>query len=1154
MPSVANNKDGPLNDFRTTRGITVLFLSPRNNITNISVGMEEEQTTYRMTTRGITRHYVDSPVSGQVDSSASNSMNLSHSSEDEQQHSEFHVESSTDSLFRTPTLSTRGRKRRSYEESVAVSAESLIAGRRGRPRGSARARGVGRRASGTYSQEDADESSLLSMTIIDNWIEEYERHPDNALVQLQQFFISCCGCKGIISSVMLQTMEYSEIIRQMTDQFDEDTGDYPLVMPGPLWKKFKQTLADFVLLLVNKCKSSYVFDQRLMDGVIQLLTGLADSQVRAFRHTSTFIAMKLSSALVDVALELVDLKAKNIKQVETEKAKLRVEGPNSRLDILINKKAEIDDKTEDIRQMLTYIFKSVFVHRYRDIVPDIRSICINELGQWMSIYPDHFLEDSYLKYIGWSLYDKVSDVRLKCILALLPLYGQPHMAQKLELFTNKFKDRLVSMVMDKDSDVAVRACQLLTEIYRIYPSALTLKDCVPIYEMVYCNHRGLAQAAGEFLNTKVFQNLQVLTSEKNRVNDNAKQLIIDLVQFFVEGDCHDHAAYLVDALIDTNPMIKDWKTMADLLLSGEAEGFESELIEVLVCSVKQAASGESPIGRAHISRKGSILNKDVRLLQEDRARLSEVLIPQLPQLLQRFIADRDKVANLITVPLYFQLDMYMASRLEKHLDELMSILESIVEKHADDEILQCVAEVMSYFTTNVAVAQHTETHHLKMLDGLALQLRHSIQHFHREQTVDEEDDAAMLAAFRKITAFAMFEDLKKWQLWDATLSVLINADDKQVSRDIGEKAVILLFAILSWDINRLVTEQEPNKAEAIKKLRKHRDQFTALVTSIMMSGASGVENAFLCFVDALMMFNGLPDKSLSIELNKDITRALSMFVEDNVFVEENDAERSLDQQTQVELMHKRRKILVQFCKLILHGILPIYEACIVLQFYTKFYTDFGDILKTLLTKCRDIDRLSCARAVATALCHHYEEIKRASEGNCIDPNSDDFVSIRDLAKRFSNLFGSDPIKSREALAIIHKDGIVFALKNEDNISRNSQHTNLGFLEILCEFSGKLLRQDKISVLRYLEKHGEAFAKEEPYMIYKASLQVKFKYFLLFEIFFFIIFKGIGLMGIERNDDVSTVRSLAVRGRSRGRGRGKGTPTYTSAASVYSGDD
>lgn len=62
---------------------------------------------------------------------------------------------------------------------------------------------------------------------------------------------------------------------------------------------------------------------------------------------------------------------------------------------------------EDVRHMLTYLFKSVFVHRYRDILADARSICIAELGYWIEIYPEHFLEDSYLKYIGWTLYDKV---------------------------------------------------------------------------------------------------------------------------------------------------------------------------------------------------------------------------------------------------------------------------------------------------------------------------------------------------------------------------------------------------------------------------------------------------------------------------------------------------------------------------------------------------------------------------------------------------------------------------------------------------------------------------------------------------------------------------------------------------------------------------
>lgn len=49
-----------------------------------------------------------------------------------------------------------------------------------------------------------------------------------------------------------------------------------------------------------------------------------------------------------------------------------------------------------------------FYYIFRDFLSDIRSVCIHELGQWMQVYPQHFLEDSYLKYIGWSLYDKVN--------------------------------------------------------------------------------------------------------------------------------------------------------------------------------------------------------------------------------------------------------------------------------------------------------------------------------------------------------------------------------------------------------------------------------------------------------------------------------------------------------------------------------------------------------------------------------------------------------------------------------------------------------------------------------------------------------------------------------------------------------------------------
>lgn len=54
------------------------------------------------------------------------------------------------------------------------------------------------------------------------------------------------------------------------------------------------------------------------------------------------------------------------------------------------------------------IFTSVFVRRYRDVRPEIRAMSIAELGLWMRECSSRFLSDNYLKYIGWTLSDKVS--------------------------------------------------------------------------------------------------------------------------------------------------------------------------------------------------------------------------------------------------------------------------------------------------------------------------------------------------------------------------------------------------------------------------------------------------------------------------------------------------------------------------------------------------------------------------------------------------------------------------------------------------------------------------------------------------------------------------------------------------------------------------
>lgn len=122
---------------------------------------------------------------------------------------------------------------------------------------------------------------------MDDWIENYKINRENALIQLMQFFINASGCKGRITQQMQATMEHVAIIRKMTEEFDEESGEYPLIMTGQQWKKFRQNFCDFVQTLVKQCQYSIIYDQFLMDNVISLLTGLSDSQVRAFRHTAT---------------------------------------------------------------------------------------------------------------------------------------------------------------------------------------------------------------------------------------------------------------------------------------------------------------------------------------------------------------------------------------------------------------------------------------------------------------------------------------------------------------------------------------------------------------------------------------------------------------------------------------------------------------------------------------------------------------------------------------------------------------------------------------------------------------------------------------------------------------------------------------------------
>ena len=56
---------------------------------------------------------------------------------------------------------------------------------------------------------------------------------------------------------------------------------------------FQESFSKFILQLINQCQHSIIYDENMMDIMISWIIGLSDSQVRAFRHTSTLAGLLL---------------------------------------------------------------------------------------------------------------------------------------------------------------------------------------------------------------------------------------------------------------------------------------------------------------------------------------------------------------------------------------------------------------------------------------------------------------------------------------------------------------------------------------------------------------------------------------------------------------------------------------------------------------------------------------------------------------------------------------------------------------------------------------------------------------------------------------------------------------------------------------------
>ncbi|XP_032074548.1 cohesin subunit SA-3 [Thamnophis elegans] len=977
-----------------------------------------------------------------------------------------------------------------------------------------------------------------SPPLVDEWLEGYQEDRARGFVQLVNFVVRSCGCRGAVTLETLGRLQNSEIIKGLTEAFEEDSAEYPLLLNTPTWRRFRAGFCEFIAVLVRRAQHNVVYDEYLMDGLIAFLTGLSDSQVRAFRHTSTLAgrtvagakegppcgfpgaceflccvvlssipAMKLMTALVHVALSVSLQKDNAQRQYEAERAKGLGCWAPGKLEGLLGKHREFQEKQEELETLMNALFKGVFVHRYRDLIPEIRAICIGEMGQWIQHYTTSFLTDGYLKYIGWTLHDKQGEVRLGCLHALQGLYCSPETASQMELFTSRFKERIVSMVLDKEPQVATEAVRLLTLILQNMDGALTDADCERVFPLVYASSRPVAAAAGEFLYRK-FLAPEVDTRAKSGDRQEGTRVFLQsLLAFFIEGEFHDHATYLVDSLWDcASALLKDWPVLTGLLLeecsieAGLGDLKESSLILILVASMRQATEGHPPLGR--FSGKKVFSARERKVQSEERLRLTQHFIPLLPQLLAKFSADAEKVGPLLEALRYFDLTHYSSGRLEKYLDLLLSQLKEVVEKHTSSEVLELASQTLQLLCrTEFAFYSRVDFARSCIMDYLADKFQHEATELLQSSFSEKEEVYSMATTLRRIAFFHSAHDLTPWRFFEPCVRLLRHLlNTGEACEQVVIPAMTCAHFSLLWELSRCSAGALPDQQQLLS-LKDKVAAFCSLCQSCLVDVEPCVqEQAFVLLSDSLLIFGpqltdgGHPAlQELVYHPESALQSQLAGFLMDHVFnhsqAHDDDSESG---ELQVEQLHQRRNLLSGFCKLVVYGVLELSAASDVFKYYSKFYDDYGDIIKETLNQTRQIDRIEWAHTLLLSLQQLLTQLFLEEGPRATDSAA--FLEIRDLARRFSLLFGLHQLQNRPALVALHKDGIKFAFEEPASPSHSLGLINLPFLELLSEFSPRLLPPDKALLLTYLEKTREAHfpgSRDEPrwpsLLLYRHSL-------------------------------------------------------------------
>ncbi|KAE8352857.1 hypothetical protein BDV28DRAFT_119462 [Aspergillus coremiiformis] len=583
-------------------------------------------------------------------------------------------------------------------------------------------------------------------TTVAEWLSRYQREQHTAMCDMVNLVLRCAGTDLVVETDDIKDVDHvPRRVEDLQNQYQQEgITEWPLISRAKKFRAFRPVLEEFFKSFIQTLHHSSVLydDRNLFENVQIWLSALSTSACRPFRHTSTIIALAIMCALCDVARELMTTVSTSRKQLESEKKKKSVnQGRAAAIEKAIK---DGENKLETIDDFLKDGVNVVFVHRYRDVDPNIRAACMAALGEWLRSYREYFFEGQFLRYFGWMLSDTVAQTRSVVVTQLRSLYENKDNIAGLRSYTGRFCQRMVEMAAH-DADVGVRASAIeLVDLIRdaglIEPS-----DIDTVGRLVFESEPRIRKAAGRFFVANVED---VFDSTIEEIRDEIYEMfgeededdfespkrswikfkcLVDILQSYDELENEykpDQPTISSKGMLSGTPVntrfvlvteaiypylkeLTQWQSLAGHLLYDHSqiadspseddtsgaikklykmqEGQEVILLEVLCCAVKLRVL---EVAKSDIDKRGRKVKTLTDKIPELQEEIAHSLAQIIPQLLNKFGSVPEAASAVLRLEHLVDLDKIQD--LQKDATAYTSLLNDINKQfltHSDQDVL-----------------------------------------------------------------------------------------------------------------------------------------------------------------------------------------------------------------------------------------------------------------------------------------------------------------------------------------------------------------------------------------------------------------------------------------------------------------------------------